>query len=204
MAFSIAAVIGAVTGIASAFVSPQVAMLPSVTAAGQVAPDATAVAMATLDATPLFATLPRPLKQYMAESAEIAFNSRGENVVEQGADADSCFIVRRGLLSVHISNGASEMQVALLRDGDLFGEMSLLTGEPRWATVRAEEESEVVRMHASALRKALIHSPELVHVLAETVALRQDELQRARALLDRGGIGIPDLPEAIRNFLMRT
>jgi CRP-like cAMP-binding protein len=163
-------------------------------------PEALAVAMSTLDATPPFSTLPRSLKQSMAEGAEISVCSAGERVVEQGAEGDSCFVVRRGRLSVHISDGDRAIQVAVLRDGDLFGEMSLLTGERRWATVRAEEESEVVRMHASVLRKALIQSPELVQVLAETVSMRQDELLRARELLERVA-GRSDLPQAIRSFL---
>ncbi len=145
------------------------------------------VAFSTLDAAPLFAKLPVAMKQDMARRAEIELWAAGERVVEQGAEADSCFIVRSGRLGVHVSDGKTETQVATLTEGDLFGEMSLLTGEPRRATVRADEDSEVVRISAPVLKAVLRGSPELVQVLAETVALRRDELARAYAFLQASG-----------------
>jgi CRP/FNR family transcriptional regulator, cyclic AMP receptor protein len=48
------------------------------------------------------------------------------------------FILLRGTASVSVSKNGANIQVGVLRSGDCFGEMSLLTGEPRSATVRAE------------------------------------------------------------------
>jgi CRP-like cAMP-binding protein len=158
--------------------------------------DATSV-LDALDATPLFVSLPGEIKAEMAADAEIEFWNAGEEVVKQDAPADSCFIVRRGRLGVHVTNGTHEVQVATLSTGDLFGEMSLLTGEARWATVRTDEDSELVRIRASALKTALKRSPELVQLLAETVATRREAVQEARATLEQQ----QPLPDAIRSFM---
>lgn len=164
--------------------------------------DVKSVSLATLDATPLFTALPQTLKEHMAEASQIEICRAGDRVVEEGAPADSCFIVRRGRLHVFVRDGDSQISVAELREGDLFGEMSLLTGEPRWATVTAKDDTEVIRIHASALRKALIHSPDLLHDLADTVAVRRDELLQARALFERSGSRTD--PAAIRRFLQSS
>lgn len=157
------------------------------------------VALAALDATPLFVQLPEDMKEEMASGAEIELWDAGERVVEQGSSGDSCFIVRRGRLGVHVSNGQKDVHVATLQQGDLFGEMSLLTGEPRWATVQVEEDAELVRFHATALKTALHRSPELVQLLAETVASRRDQLLEARELLEQHPSST--LPDSIRTFM---
>lgn len=151
--------------------------------------EAPVAALDTLKDAPLFAGLPSDITEDIARRAGVELWAAGERVVEQGEDGDSCFIVRSGQLGVHVSNGQAETQVATLRVGDLFGEMSLLTGEARWATVRAEEDCELVRIGAPALKGILRRSPELVQVLAKTVSLRRDQLTRARAFME-----IPEEP----------
>jgi CRP-like cAMP-binding protein len=145
----------------------------------------TAVALAALDATPLFVSVPTEVKEEMSRAAEIQLWDRGERIFEQGSAADACFIVSRGRLGVYVSEGDAEIHVAALQAGDLFGEMSLLTGGTRWATVRAEEDAELVRIDVSALNSALSRFPDLVQSLAETVAARRDELEEARQSLVR-------------------
>ncbi|MGZ5443446.1 MAG: cyclic nucleotide-binding domain-containing protein [Thermoanaerobaculia bacterium] len=152
--------------------------------------DEGAAVLDALDATPLFVSLPAEIKEVMAADAEIEFWDAGEEVVRQDSPADACFIVRRGGLGVHVSNGSSTTRVATLAKGDLFGEMSLLTGEARWATVRTDEDSELVRIRPSALTTALKRSPELVQLLAETVATRRDAIHEARAGLDRPVVAV--------------
>jgi small-conductance mechanosensitive channel/CRP-like cAMP-binding protein len=138
----------------------------------------------TLSTTPFFAALPPPLVDGLCASAEMAVFGAGERVVTQGAAGESCYVVRAGRLGVYVSDGIGERQVATLAEGDLFGEMSLLTGEPRTATVRAEEDSRLVRVGAAALRTVLERAPELAHALAEKAALRREGLLEARTQLD--------------------
>ena len=69
---------------------------------------------------------------------------RGERVIEEGAAGDSMFVLLRGTAQVSVARNGTPLRVGVLRAGDLFGEMSLLTGEPRTATVRAEHDCEVL------------------------------------------------------------
>ncbi|HET7436110.1 MAG TPA: cyclic nucleotide-binding domain-containing protein [Thermoanaerobaculia bacterium] len=164
-----------------------------------------AAAASTLGVSPLFDLLPENIRNEIAKHAEIEVWAAGERVVMQGDPGDSCFIVRSGRLSVHVADGDAETRFAELVAGDLFGEMSLLTGQARWATVRAEEDSELLRVSANAMGVALTQSPDLVARMAETVALRREELLEAKELLARreaeGRLTGAYLPSTIRQFM---
>jgi CRP-like cAMP-binding protein len=163
-------------------------------------PGGVEIARKTIDATPFFVPLPSSLKDEIAQDATLEVWHAGERIVEQGTEADSCFVIRRGRLGVHVSHRDAQTHVATLGQGDLFGEMSLLTGKTRWATVRAEEDSEVLRIRASALKRALTRSPDLVQLLAETVMSRRDQLVEAQTLLDDAKT--TTVSEAIRRFMI--
>jgi CRP-like cAMP-binding protein len=93
-------------------------------------------------------------------------------------------VIESGSVAVLVSDGPASRQVAVLEAGDLFGEMSLLTGEPRAATVRAIEDAKLVRLGASSLKDVLTRSPDLANRLAEAATLRREGLAQARASLD--------------------
>ncbi|HZC36946.1 MAG TPA: cyclic nucleotide-binding domain-containing protein, partial [Chthoniobacterales bacterium] len=69
------------------------------------------------------------------------------------------------------------VRVGRLGQGDCFGEMSLLTGEPRTATVIAESDCEVVKIEKSAMRDLLVRQPRLAEILSETLASRRSLLE---------------------------
>ena len=72
----------------------------------------------------------------------------------------------------------------MLHAGDFFGEMSLLTGEPRSATVRALEDAECYRLDRDAFNDILRGRPEIAQHLSEVLARRQVELESVRHDLD--------------------
>jgi small-conductance mechanosensitive channel len=99
-----------------------------------------------LELLPLFAPLSEDEKQELARSMKYAPFARGEVMTKQGSEAHWLYLIEDGRASVRVSDGVTEREVARLTDGSFFGEMSLLTGEPRSATVIAESE-EIGRAH---------------------------------------------------------
>ena len=88
-----------------------------------------------LDGVDVFAGLTADERRELAGDSEERLFGTGEAVVRQGEAGSSMFVIERGRVAVTVDPGA--IPVAELGPGAFFGEMSLLTGKPRNATVRA-------------------------------------------------------------------
>src|SRR5262249_54768259 len=86
-----------------------------------------AQAFSSLQAEPLFECLAEEPLNQMVNQARLKLFGRGEPVIEEGAAGESMFVMLRGAANVFVSKNGSKIQVATLRSGDCFGEMSLLT-----------------------------------------------------------------------------
>ena len=94
----------------------------------------------------------------IAGAAHYSLFGRGERIVEQGADGSSMFILLTGETAVYVrhgEDGAEPTQVASLHPGDYFGEMSLLTGEKRSATIIATTDCEILEIAKAHLAQIL-------------------------------------------------
>jgi CRP-like cAMP-binding protein len=113
----------------------------------------------------------------LASEARIEPYPAGAAVVRQGDEGDSLFVVVEGRVevSVHAPAGGPEQRLATLGPGDYFGEMSLLTGAPRSATICAVEETRLVVLRKEALRPLLVADPTVPERLSKTLARRQAE-----------------------------
>jgi CRP-like cAMP-binding protein len=101
--------------------------------------------------------------------------------MQQGDHGESMFIVLQGLLEIWRTqqNGDSSL-IAKIEPGHCFGEMSLLTGEVRSATVRATTEVFTLEITRPVLEQLLSGRPELGVRISEIVAERQLSLEQAR------------------------
>src|SRR5882724_2233096 len=82
----------------------------------------------------------------LVKEARLNYFGRGEPVIQEGSPGDSMFVLLRGAAKVSISRNGTSIPVATLSAGNCFGEMSLLTGERRTATVRAETDCQVMEI----------------------------------------------------------
>ncbi len=110
----------------------------------------------------------------------------GIPVVHQGAAGDSLFIVKEGLLSVAINAEGIDTVVGQVAPGQFFGEMSLLTGAPRSATVIPLVDSMVYEITRDVLRPLMQSRPELAQQMSEVLAERQ--IANAPKLAARGTV----------------
>jgi CRP-like cAMP-binding protein len=135
---------------------------------------------ASLEAEPLFSCLSgEQLDDLIGGARRIRFG-RGEKIIEEGADGASMFVLVQGAARVCVAQNGAMLQVASLGRGDYFGEMSLLTGEKRTATVQAEEDCEVIEISQSAMAAVLHQAPDCLNLLSELLAARKMETEGAR------------------------
>jgi len=102
----------------------------------------------------------------------------GEVLVREGDLGDSLFVIEHG--RVRVTKGAdgadsTDVTLATLGEGGFFGEMSLLTGEPRSATVTSDGGCEVLVIGKGALAPLLARDPQLAEKLSAAVMGRQAE-----------------------------
>ena len=84
----------------------------------------------------------------------------GQTIIREGDPAESFFILTRGAASVRQNGPQGETEISTLKPGDFFGEIGLLSGTVRNATVRATAPSEVLELDAEGFRD-LVESSQL-------------------------------------------
>lgn len=96
------------------------------------------------------------------------------SIVEQGEAADAFYIVSRGEVGVWVraNEDGPEVELATLGPGQYFGEVGLLTGEPRTASVRARDRVEVLRLDRETFRHVMGNSEAAASDLARVVSER--------------------------------
>ncbi|NOT48454.1 MAG: mechanosensitive ion channel [Acidobacteria bacterium] len=131
------------------------------------------VTVERLSRIPIFAPLSDEELHKLARASKDRVFAPGEAIVRRGQEGNSMFVVTRGTVDVEILQGNLPKVINTLRESDYFGEMSLLTGEPRTATVRAQTETEVVQINKSALKPIFEGNPELVESICKMIEERK-------------------------------
>jgi branched-chain amino acid transport system substrate-binding protein len=110
------------------------------------------------------------------------------------------FVVHNGRVSVQISDNGRSRTVAVLKDGDFFGEMALFTGEPRTASVVAVEETEVLEIGHEAMKHLFDTNPDLVEALSHIIAERRIGLTAQKEDASRHAEESAGLINSIKRF----
>src|SRR5438477_1138395 len=143
----------------------------------QPAPEGHEEARVILRGEPLFQCLSDDQIDNLVKQSELNHFGRGEHVIEEGAEGDSMFILLRGAAEVSVSKNGSTIPVATLSSGDCFGEMSLLTGEKRSATVRADGDCYIMEISKDVMADVIRDSPDCLRKLSELLAKRKMETE---------------------------
>jgi small-conductance mechanosensitive channel/CRP-like cAMP-binding protein len=121
----------------------------------------------------------------LARSLRYAPFTKNEVMTKQGAEAHWLYMIIEGEASVRVAvDGGGEREVARLKPGSFFGEMSLMTGERRSATVIAVGDVECYRLDKTAFQEIIRAHPEMAEFVAETLAKRRVELIAVKEGLD--------------------
>jgi small-conductance mechanosensitive channel/CRP-like cAMP-binding protein len=121
----------------------------------------------------------------LAEHLQPAPYLAGDTLVRQGAEAIRLYIIVEGRADVVVQNDLGERaKLAELGPGDFFGEMGLLTGEPRTATVIARTAMLVYRLDKESFRELIVSRPDVAEQISTILAKRRSELEAIREGLD--------------------
>src|SRR5713226_8617841 len=100
----------------------------------------------------------------------------GETLIRAGDKGSSMFVIHKGKVAVQVTDTGGPRTVAVLSEGNFFGEMALFTGEPRAANVVALEETEVLEIGHAAMKHLFETNPSLAESISWTIAERQAAL----------------------------
>ena len=144
----------------------------------------------------LFETLSAEARQALATGAGHHLFAAGESIVRQNAEGDSMFVLMNGQARVVLEPSGQE--VAVIPTGGFFGEMSMLTGDRRTATVKAIQDVAVLEISAKDFRALALAKPELLDHVSTIIGARRTGLEDARAAAAAAVV-----PEAKATFLAR-
>ncbi len=136
-----------------------------------------AEASAILRGEPLFQCLSDSQIENLVKASHLDQFGRGERIIEEGAAGESMFVLLQGMAQVSVSKNGNPIPVATLTTGDCFGEMSLLTGERRSATVHAQGDCFVMEIDKEVMGGVIREAPECLRQLSEILAARRLETE---------------------------
>jgi small-conductance mechanosensitive channel/CRP-like cAMP-binding protein len=157
---------------------------------------------AVIAAVPVFAHLTDEERGRLAAEASILDFGTGEAIVRQGESGDSVFVIVSGSANIALrGDDGSERTVATFGPGDFFGEMALLTGEPRVASAYADGDVVACRVSKSALLPVLQSNPQAAEKMAEVAAMRKQGLDKLRAEAAASAPRMADMHREARSIL---
>ena len=111
----------------------------------------------------------------------------GEIIVRQGDKGDCMYVIQSGEVEVVEETDGNQLVLAVLKEGDFFGEMAIFEQQVRSATVRARGEARVLTVDRRTLMRRIQNDPSVAFHILQTMSHRirvlDKELGRVKALL---------------------
>ena len=126
-----------------------------------------------LRAQPVFRSVGDEHLRLLVAKSAVHHYGRGEMIIREGTEGASMFVLITGEARVSVLQTGEPTWIASLRGGDCFGEMSLLTGEKRSASVRAVIDCEVMEITKPVFAEIVALDAQLLPGLSELLANRQ-------------------------------
>jgi CRP-like cAMP-binding protein len=131
--------------------------------------------------SPLFRDFDPSERPHIVEKFRLRQAAPGEMLIKQGTPSDGLYVVLHGSVDVT----AKDVPLARLREGDIFGEMSLLKREPANATVTSSGNSILLRLAKENFQELVVTHPQILALVSELTEQRASE---TRAALERHSI----------------
>lgn len=141
-------------------------------------------------------------RRLLQAGSELVMLPQGQALFRQGDPADSTYLLLNGRLAVRLEHeNGTETQIAELGPGAPVGEMALLTGQPRAASVYAMTDAELARCSRANYERLAREHPDELAGFTRTVMHRLQEIQLSTVLADLFGIQDTELLTWLRGEL---
>jgi CRP-like cAMP-binding protein len=142
--------------------------------------------LALVEKVDILSPLSAEERRHLVETVGVKVFAAGECPVRQGDPGDSFYIIKKGSVDVIVekSQGAGGAVVASLGPGNFFGEMSLLTGAVRTASIQVREDAECIVIDRENFRSILVNKPSIAEALSQILSERKAQLDAQREKLD--------------------
>lgn len=134
-------------------------------------------------------------------TAKVESVSAGKAIITEGEDGCDIFVIRVGSMVVEKNIGGKPVFLSYLPAGSYVGEMAVIEGGKRTATVRAAIKSEVIRLDGEAFKRLLERKPDLLEKARRDMAQRQDLNAFVEAKKDSFS-SVVDMYSSVANFLV--
>jgi ATP-binding cassette subfamily B protein len=122
---------------------------------------------------PLLRALGPDLLRSLAKRLSVERHAAGDVIIRRGETGDRLYIIERGTVEVFAANPApGQRPLAVLREGDHFGEIALLYDTPRTATIRARTPVQLYSLQKEDFDTLLSRVPELRRLLEQSIGER--------------------------------
>jgi CRP-like cAMP-binding protein len=158
--------------------------------------------VAALAAVDLFAPLSDTEREALAAHLVYAPFVAGDVMTRQGAVAHWLYLVTSGTADVWIETPEGRRAVGTLGPGEVFGEMGMMTGAPRGATVSARTDVACYRLDKSGFATIVSNRPDIAEAMSRILAAREAQTAGRREPSGREAHGVPhrDMLERVRRF----
>ncbi len=120
--------------------------------------------------SPLFKDFDPAERKSIVEKFKMKQAASGEVLITQGKNSDGLYVVLHGSVLVETRKGATSadsIELAKLKEGDIFGEMSLLTRKPATATVTSQANSILLRLPRENFQELVLTHPQILELVSE-------------------------------------
>jgi len=131
--------------------------------------------------SPLFKDFDPAERRQLVEKFKLRQAAPGEMLIKEGAQSDGLYVVLHGSVDV----AAQQIDLARLREGEIFGEMSLLTRQPATATVVSPGNAILLRLPRDQFQELVVTHPQILALVSE---LTEQRAAATRAALEQHGI----------------
>lgn len=134
-----------------------------------------------LQKVPIFMSMSNEELDLISENCTRVHFNNGDVIIKQNDPGDSLFIIADGVVSVQVEQASGDRHnVSKLGVGDFFGEMSLMTGEPRTADVIAESPTVTLSVHKNVIKEIFIKNPKVSDMISDVLAKRKFALEQIK------------------------